>query len=107
MTTTEIYSLGLEGVIAGETAISTVVDGLRYRGYAVTELAEKTTFDEVAYLLLHGELPSAAQRRQRAVSFRGGCERFVPAVQSAQSRAPAGTDPRRHRGASSREQGNA
>src|SRR5690242_604977 len=59
--TTEIYSPGLEGVIAGETAISTVVDGLRYRGYAVTELAEKATFDEVAYLLLHGELPSVQQ----------------------------------------------
>src|SRR5438105_1241756 len=59
--TTEIYSPGLEGVIAGETAISTVEGGLRYRGYPVTELAEKTTFDEVAYLLLHGELPAAAQ----------------------------------------------
>jgi 2-methylcitrate synthase/citrate synthase II len=59
--TSEIYSPGLEGVIAGETAISTVVDGLRYRGYAVTELAEKATFDEVAYLLLHGELPTRQQ----------------------------------------------
>jgi citrate synthase len=58
---TEIYSPGLEGVIAGETAISTVAGGLRYRGYPVTELAEKATFDEVAYLLLHGELPSAPQ----------------------------------------------
>src|SRR6476469_8625396 len=52
----EVYSPGLEGVIAGETAISTVTGGLRYRGYPVTELAEKATFDEVAYLLLHGEL---------------------------------------------------
>ena len=58
---TEVYSPGLEGVIAGETAISTVTGGLRYRGYPVTELAEKTTFDEVAYLLLHGELPTASQ----------------------------------------------
>lgn len=57
MSTGEIYSPGLEGVIAGETAISTVTGGLRYRGYPVTELAEKATFDEVAYLLLHGELP--------------------------------------------------
>src|SRR6266508_1689667 len=57
MSTAEIYSPGLEGVIAGETAISTVTGGLRYRGYPVIELAEKTTFDEVAYLLLHGELP--------------------------------------------------
>jgi citrate synthase len=57
----EIYSPGLEGVIAGETAISTVTGGLSYRGYAVPELAEKTTFDEVAHLLLHGELPTERQ----------------------------------------------
>ncbi len=59
--TTEIYSPGLEGVIAGETAISTVTGGLRYRGYPVPELAEKCAFEEVAYLLLHGELPTKAQ----------------------------------------------
>src|SRR5579862_9019401 len=57
MSTTEIYSPGLEGVIAGETAISTIVDGLSYRGHSVTELVEKATFDEVAYLLLYDELP--------------------------------------------------
>ena len=55
---TEIYSPGLEGVIAGETAISTVTGGLRYRGYPVVELAEKRTFEDVAHLLLHGELPT-------------------------------------------------
>src|SRR5438876_12104308 len=60
-TPTEIYSPGLEGVIAGETAISTITGGLRYRGYPVVELAEKSTFDEVAYLLLHGALPTRAQ----------------------------------------------
>src|SRR2546427_6974424 len=58
---TEIYSPGLEGVTAGETAISTIEGGLRYRGYPVTELAEVATFDEVAYLLLHGELPKKQQ----------------------------------------------
>jgi citrate synthase len=60
-TVAEVYSPGLEGVIAGETAISTVTGGLRYRGYPVTELAESATFDEVAHLLLHGELPSTSQ----------------------------------------------
>jgi citrate synthase len=74
MSASEIYSPGLEGVIAGETAVSTVADGLSYRGYPVTELAEKTTFDEVAYLLLHGELPTAAQladfRKRIAVARR-------------------------------------
>jgi citrate synthase len=60
-TATETYSPGLEGVIAGETAISTVAGGLSYRGYPVIELTEKATFDEVAYLLLYGELPKAGQ----------------------------------------------
>src|SRR5437764_1225893 len=60
-TATEIYSPGLEGVIAGETAISTITGGLRYRGYPVTELAQHATFDEVGYLLLHGELPKRAE----------------------------------------------
>src|ERR1700676_3723253 len=60
-TPTEIYSPGLEGVIAGETAISTVTGGLRYRGYPVTELAEKCSFEEVAYLLLYGELPARSE----------------------------------------------
>ncbi len=58
---TPAYSPGLEGVIAGETAVSTVEGGLSYRGYPVGELCERATFDEVAYLLLHGELPTAAE----------------------------------------------
>jgi citrate synthase len=70
----EIYSPGLEGIIAGETAISTIAGGLRYRGYPVTELVEKVTFEEVAHLLLHGELPTAAQladfRKRIAVARR-------------------------------------
>lgn len=57
--TPPIYSPGLEGVLAGETAISSVEDGLRYRGYPVGELVDHATFDEVAYLLLYGELPNA------------------------------------------------
>src|SRR5919108_6562350 len=57
----EIYSPGLEGVIAGETAISTVTGGLSYRGYSIEDLARHGTFEEVAYLLLHGELPAAEQ----------------------------------------------
>jgi len=48
-------------VVAGETAISTVEDGLRYRGYAVGDLCDACTFDEVAHLLLHGDLPTAKQ----------------------------------------------
>src|SRR5438093_11000647 len=57
----EIYSPGLEGVIAGETAISTVSGGLSYRGYSIEDLARHSTFEEVAYLLLYGDLPTAEQ----------------------------------------------
>lgn len=54
---------GLRGVSAGRTAISTVGKeghGLTYRGYSIEDLAEHATFEEVAYLLLQGERPSAA-----------------------------------------------
>jgi citrate synthase len=62
--TAPAFSPGLEGVIAGETAICTVEGGLSYRGYAVGDLAEHCSFDEVAYLLLHGELPTAAKSHE-------------------------------------------
>jgi 2-methylcitrate synthase len=71
------YSPGLEGVIAGETAISTVGKkdtGLTYRGYAITDLAEQATFEEVAYLLIHGRLPESGELtryRKRLASLRG------------------------------------
>lgn len=58
------YSPGLEGVIAGESALCLVDEGesgLLYRGYRIGDLAEYGTFEEVAYLLLFGELPTARQ----------------------------------------------
>lgn len=58
------YSPGLEGVLAGETALCHVDEGdggLRYRGYAVGDLADKATFEEVAYLLLFGTLPAGEE----------------------------------------------
>ncbi len=54
----ERYYPGLEGVIAGETAVSTVEGGLTYRGYTIEELAKHGSFLDVAYLLLHDDLPS-------------------------------------------------
>ena len=57
------YSPGLAGVIAGETQICWVDPdaGLMYRGYDIHEIADKASFEEVAYLLLHGELPTFEQ----------------------------------------------
>lgn len=57
-------SLGLAGVIVGDTEISTVGKegiGLTYRGYAIEALADKASFEEVAYLLLYGELPTKTE----------------------------------------------
>lgn len=59
--TESLYRPGLEGIIAGETAVSTIAGGLLYRGYAVEELADHASFEEVAYLILYGELPKADQ----------------------------------------------
>ena len=51
---------GLAGVTAGETHLCTVGKegaGLTYRGYDIYDLADNASFEEVAYLLLHGKLP--------------------------------------------------
>ncbi len=60
------YSPGLAGVIAGETEICWVDPnaGLMYRGYDIHEMAEKASFEEVAYLLLHDDLPTIEQRQE-------------------------------------------
>ena len=55
---------GLRGQVAGQTALSTVGQegaGLTYRGYDVRELAAEARFEEVAYLLLYGELPTKTE----------------------------------------------
>src|SRR5580658_5878240 len=55
---------GLAGIVAGQTAISTVGKegvGLTYRGYSIEDLARDATFEEVAYLLIYGALPSTTQ----------------------------------------------
>lgn len=53
---------GLEGIIAGSTDICSVEQGgLIYRGYEIADLAEHATFEEVAYLLLEGNKPTASE----------------------------------------------
>ena len=55
---------GLEGVVATSTAICKVEDNsLIYRGYPIEELAAKAEYEEVAYLLLNGDLPNKQQLR--------------------------------------------
>ena len=55
---------GLDGMVAGESAVCRIDEttgSLRYRGYSIEDLAEQASFEEVAYLLLKGDFPSAQE----------------------------------------------
>ncbi len=74
-------TMGLAGVVAGRTALSTVGKegcGLTYRGYSIEDLAAQATFEEVAWLLLRGELPTS----QQLADYRGRLQglRELPAA---------------------------
>lgn len=61
MTDKKIGGAGLRGQVAGQTALCTVGtqgSGLNYRGYDVDDLADNCQFEEVAYLILKGQLPT-------------------------------------------------
>jgi 2-methylcitrate synthase/citrate synthase II len=62
------YHPGLEGVVSNETAICNLegaegAGGLEYRGYRIEDLAGAVSYEETAFLLLHGDLPTRAQLR--------------------------------------------
>ncbi|MGH7825049.1 MAG: bifunctional 2-methylcitrate synthase/citrate synthase [Candidatus Binatia bacterium] len=88
-------SAGLAGVIAGNTAIATVGKegkGLTYRGYSIYDLAEHSTFEEVAYLLIYGQLPNSTQLRDykdRLRSLRG----LPQPLKTVLEQIPGGTHP--------------
>ncbi|WP_375203803.1 bifunctional 2-methylcitrate synthase/citrate synthase [Hyphococcus sp.] len=78
MTNAEVQ-YGLAGVLADDTAVSKVmpeINSLTYRGYKVQDLASQCRFEEVAYLIWHGELPTqseldafnAAEKKERGIS---------------------------------------
>ena len=70
---TDKRGAGLEGIIAGNTAIATVGKegkGLTYRGYSIHDLAEHSTFEEVAYLLIYGRLPKQAELEEYKLRLR-------------------------------------
>ncbi len=70
-------SVALSGVFAGNTALCTVGksgNDLHYRGYDILDIAERCEFEEVAHLLVHGKLPTAAELKAykaRLKSMRG------------------------------------
>ncbi|MDP5460328.1 2-methylcitrate synthase [Alishewanella sp. SMS8] len=70
----QLTGAGLRGQVAGKTALSTVGktgSGLTYRGYDVKDLAANCTFDEVAYLILKGELPTSAELAAYKTKLKG------------------------------------
>ncbi len=88
-------SAGLRGLSAGESAIATVGQegrDLKYRGYSITDLAQRATFEEVAYLLIYGDLPTLGELnsyRARLTELRG----LPLALKETLERIPAGTAP--------------
>jgi 2-methylcitrate synthase/citrate synthase II len=75
------YSPGLEGVIAGTSKLSHIDlenNVLTYRGYNVQDLCDHSTFEEVAYLLLYGDLPNGPQLAEFSDWLKA--EREVPDV---------------------------
>src|SRR5271154_4441605 len=86
---------GLAGIVAGQTAISTVGKegvGLTYRGYSIEELASQATFEEVAYLLVYGHLPNRSELetyRKKLISLRG----LPAALKLALENLPGDTNP--------------
>ena len=74
------FAKGLAGIVAGRTAISSLDGDLRYRGYSVGPLAAAGDFEEVAFLLLHGELPTAAQHAAFSARIRGAARSLDPKV---------------------------
>ena len=88
-------SVALSGVTAGNTALCTVGrtgNDLHYRGYDILEIAETCEFEEIAYLLVHGTLPTVAELR--GYKARLHAMRGIPfAVRNVLEALPANTHP--------------
>jgi len=90
-------SKGLAGIVAGQTAVAIIDEsetggGLQYRGYRLGELADKSSFEEVAYLLIYGALPNSSQLKEykkKLLSLRSLPEVLIEVLQ----KIPAETHP--------------
>src|SRR5438445_1899267 len=88
-------SVALSGVVAGNTALCTVGrsgNDLHYRGYDILDFADEAEFEEVAHLLVHEKLPTAAELAAYKAKLKG--LRALPAaVRSALEAVPASAHP--------------
>src|SRR5438132_5400725 len=89
------YVPGLEGIVAAQTEIS-LVDGangrLVYRGFVIADLAEDMSFEEVAYLLWHGALPTRAELDSLTLEL-AGSRGLTPAARATLEALLTDTDP--------------
>src|SRR5258705_947777 len=86
---------GLEGVVANQSAICYVLgeEGrLIYRGYDIHDLADHSTFEETAYLLLHGDLPTREQLKAFTAELKAA-QKLPKIVQRILKDAPLAADP--------------
>ena len=87
--------VGLSGIVAGNTALCTVGrsgNDLHYRGYDILDVADVCEFEEIAYLIVHGSLPTQAQLRNYKAKLRS--LRGLPnAVKAALEALPAAAHP--------------
>src|SRR6202162_696317 len=88
-------SVALSGVVAGNTALSTVGrtgNDLHYRGYDILDIADSCEFEEIAHLLVHGKLPTGAELRAYKAKLKA--LRGIPAnVKAALEWLPAASHP--------------
>ena len=83
-------SVALSGTAAGNTALCTVGrtgNDLAYRGYDILDLATTTEFEEIAYLLVHGKLPTVAELAGYKLKLKA--LRGIPAAREASPGSPA------------------
>src|SRR5450631_931608 len=87
--------VGLSGIVAGNTALCTVGrsgNDLHYRGYDILDVADVCEFEEIAYLIVHGKLPTSAELRNyktKLISLRG----LPAAVKASLEALPAASHP--------------
>jgi 2-methylcitrate synthase len=87
--------VGLSGIVAGNTALCTVGrsgNDLHYRGYDILDVADVCEFEEIAFLIVHGKLPTAAELRNykaKLISLRG----LPAAVKASLEALPAASHP--------------
>ncbi len=88
-------SVALSGVVAGNTALCTVGrtgNDLHYRGYDILDVAERCAFEEIAHLLVHGTLPTAAELAAYKAKL-AGLRGLPAAVRSTLEALPAAAHP--------------